>query len=86
MRIKVELRCHEKEIYKHYIKIIDFHNYLLLLSFFLPLIFSHTGEPLYPRPFYLRIRIFKFEILLKRAKFLIKMCPFIFEFSIHGPK
>jgi hypothetical protein len=35
-----------------------------------------TGEPRYPRSFYLRIRLFTFEILLKRAKFLFKMCPF----------
>jgi hypothetical protein len=47
---------------------------------------SSTGEPRYPWSFYLRIRLFTFEILLKRAKFLVKMCLFICEFSIRGPK
>jgi hypothetical protein len=47
---------------------------------------SNTGEPRYPRSFYPRIRLFTFETLVKKAKFLVKMCLFICEFSIRGPK
>ncbi len=49
-------------------------------------LFSCTGEPRYPRSFYLRIHLFTFEILLKMAKFPVKMCLFVCEFSIRGPK
>jgi hypothetical protein len=46
----------------------------------------HTGEPRFPWSFYLRIRLFTFEIWIKRTKFLVELCLFICEFSIRGPK
>ncbi len=48
--------------------------------------FKSAGEPRYPRSFYPRIRLVTFETLVKKAKFLVKMCLFICEFSIRGPK
>ncbi len=44
-----------------------------------------TGGPRYPRSFYPQIRFFTFETLVKKAKFLVKMCLFICEFSVLGP-
>ncbi len=36
--------------------------------------------------FYLHIRLFTLVKLVKKAKFLVKMCLFFCEFSIRGPK
>jgi hypothetical protein len=47
---------------------------------------SYTGGPRYPPSFYLPIRLFTFKTLVKKSKFLVKMCLFICKFSIRGPK
>jgi hypothetical protein len=47
---------------------------------------TNTGGPRYSPFYYLRIRLFTYEILARNAKFLVKMCLFICEFSICGPK
>ncbi len=47
---------------------------------------SNTGDPRYPRSFYPRIRLFTHWNIGKKAKFLVKMCLFICEFRIRGPK
>jgi hypothetical protein len=48
--------------------------------------YKNTVGPRYPRSFYLRIRLFTYKILVLNAKFLVKICLFICEFSIRGPK
>ena len=45
--------------------------------------FGGTVEPHYPRSYYLRFCLFTYE---KLAKYLVKMCLFICQFSIRGPK
>ena len=56
-----------------------------------PLLFTrirgvhHTGGPRYTRSFYMRIRLFTYEKLVEKAKFLVNVCLFICEFSIRGP-
>ncbi len=49
-------------------------------------VIGYTGRPRYPWSFYPRICLFTNVNLVQKAKFLAKMCLFICEFSICGPK
>ncbi len=65
---------------------VNFTNILRAAFFKVKISKVNTGGPRYPRPFYSRICLITLKKLVKKAKFLVKMCLFICEFSVCDPK